>query len=844
MTSLQRRVGAMAAVMVVALVASFLPGQNITSTAGDSRVKAAEAKRLIAVLRSDAPLFDKARACQQLSVIGDKDAVPELVPLLADEKLAAYARCGLESIADPCADAALREAAGRLQGKLLAGVVNSIGVRRDAKAVDLLGRLARDRGTGVADEALTALGRIATPKAVGIVQQALKADAADARLAAADACLTSAERLLVLDQRALAVSLYDVVRQADVPKHVRAAATFGAIIARQSAGLPLLVEQFQSDDSALFAAAIRQSRRMPGGEVTQSLLAALNRLPPARQVLVLGALGDRRDAAVLPVVRKMAASGPSEVRLAAIQALGQLNDAASAPLLLDTIMGNETSLAQTAQTSLMMLHGNGIEEAVAAKLNQGSRQARIALLEIVADRRIASAAGDVLKVADDSNAEFRHAAIRTLGRIIGPEDLPALTGRLLAAKTPDETAVLKESLSVACSRISDRDACVGKLAGCMSGAPPATQCFLLDLIGRVGGPQALKIVSGHAHGGSGEIQDAATRVLGDWKSADAAPELLNLAKTLPEGKLKVRSLRGYIRLARQMDLSPEQRIRMCEEALRMAQRDDERKLALEILVRIPSAKTLALAASYLARPALKEPAAGVAIAIAEKIVRAEPQAVAAAMQQTLQAGVSGEKAVRAKTVLEKISLKRTSVFDGRSFAGWEGDTKNTFRIEDGAIVGGSLKQRVPHNAFLCTTRSYTNFVLWAECKLVGRANGGIQIRSQRVPNHYEVSGFQADMDTGPDGGYWGTLYDESRRNRTIAVPDKTLLRSAVKPGDWNLYEIRCEGPRIRLFLNGVQTVDYTEKDEKIPQSGIIGLQIHGGEPSEAWYRKITIEELP
>ena len=189
-------------------------------------------------------------------------------------------------------------------------------------------------------------------------------------------------------------------------------------------------------------------------------------------------------------------------------------------------------------------------------------------------------------------------------------------------------------------------------------------------------------------------------------------------------------------------------------------------------------------------------------------------------------------------------MKRTAVFDGRSFTGWEGDTKNTFRIEDGAIVGGSLKQRVPHNAFLCTTRSYTDFVLRAECKLVGRANGGIQIRSQRVPNHYEVSGFQADMDTGPDGGYWGTLYDESRRNRTIAVPDRTLLRSAVKPGDWNLYEIRCEGPRIRLFLNGVQTVDYTEKDEKIPQSGIIGLQIHGGEPSEAWYRNITIEELP
>jgi hypothetical protein len=182
------------------------------------------------------------------------------------------------------------------------------------------------------------------------------------------------------------------------------------------------------------------------------------------------------------------------------------------------------------------------------------------------------------------------------------------------------------------------------------------------------------------------------------------------------------------------------------------------------------------------------------------------------------------------------------LFDGKTFAGWEGDTAKTFRIEDGAIVGGTLKKPVPHNEFLCTTKSYTNFILRAECKLIGVANGGIQFRSQRVPNHYEVSGFQADMDTGPDGGFWGSLYDESRRNRALVAPDKALLRTVVKPG-WNHYEIRCEGPRVRLFLNGVQTVDYTERDAKIPQRGIIGLQIHGGGPSEAWYKELRIKEL-
>lgn len=184
------------------------------------------------------------------------------------------------------------------------------------------------------------------------------------------------------------------------------------------------------------------------------------------------------------------------------------------------------------------------------------------------------------------------------------------------------------------------------------------------------------------------------------------------------------------------------------------------------------------------------------------------------------------------------------LFDGRSFRGWEGDTQNSFRLEDGAIVGGNLKQPVPRNEFLCTTRQYANFVLRLECKLVGPGNAGIQIRSQRVPNHHEVSGYQADMSAGADGGYWGCLYDESRRNKMLARPEREVIRKALRPDDWNRYEIRCEGPRVRLSINGVPTVDYTETDDKIPATGVIGLQIHGGPPSEAWYRNLTIEALP
>lgn len=181
-----------------------------------------------------------------------------------------------------------------------------------------------------------------------------------------------------------------------------------------------------------------------------------------------------------------------------------------------------------------------------------------------------------------------------------------------------------------------------------------------------------------------------------------------------------------------------------------------------------------------------------------------------------------------------------ALFDGKSFAGWEGNL-DYFRIQDGAIVAGKLTADIPRNEFLCTQKQYGDFELRLKVKVVGAgANAGIQFRSQRIPNHHEVRGYQADVGQ----NWWGKLYDESRRNRVLAQPaDAEAFAQVLRPDDWNDYVIRCQGPRIQLWVNGFQTVDYTEADPQIPRRGILGLQIHGGPPSEAWYKDITIRVL-
>ena len=193
--------------------------------------------------------------------------------------------------------------------------------------------------------------------------------------------------------------------------------------------------------------------------------------------------------------------------------------------------------------------------------------------------------------------------------------------------------------------------------------------------------------------------------------------------------------------------------------------------------------------------------------------------------------------------LPAIAGNPAPLFDGKTFTGWQGNTTDVWRIEEGALTAGSLTKKQEKNDFLVTVKEYDDFELTLKWKLEGTegfVNGGVQFRSQRIPNHHEVIGYQADL----GAGYDGALYDESRRKKMLAQPDKEVLTKAQKPlGEWNDYRIRAEGPRIQMWLNGVQTVDYTEAEPGIAMTGIIAVQIHGGATSIVQYKDLVIETL-
>lgn len=593
---------------------SLLVGSSLRAQTSLYDAKEAD---LIGVLQSGQPA-EKALACKKLAVVGSDKAVSELARLLSDPQLASWSRIALEAIPGPAADAALRNAQESLEGRLLVGVINSIGVRRDAGAVEALTGRLTDKDVEVASAAAVALGHIGDDAATAALRKSLAGGPAEVRSAVAEGCILCAERLLAADKSSEAAAIYDEVRKADVAKPRKLEATRGAILARKAEGIPLLIEQLQSPDKGYLNIGLSAARELPGSEVDDALAAELTKTAPDRAALLLYALADRNLKKVPAAVLIAAKSGGKPVRIAAIEFVGRLGDASCLDTLIGVATESDAEVAQAAKAALADLPGDKVDAEIVVRLNQADKKSLPVVIELVGKRRIEATAA-LKKALDDSERSVRAAALTALGATISQKDLAVLIAQAVAPKQADQAPVAHQALLAACVRMPDREACAAELAAAMQRAPASTKAKLLEILGAMGGKKSLDTIAAAVKGNNEELQDTGSRLLGEWMTVDAAPVLLDLAKSSASSKYQVRALRGYIRLARQFQVPDRERAEMCQKALDAATRADEQKLVMAVLERYPSVDTLRVAAKAAAIPALKEDAGRVALVIAQKV---------------------------------------------------------------------------------------------------------------------------------------------------------------------------------------------------------------------------------
>ena len=580
---------------------------------------------LIAVLKSDAAKGEKAITCKRLAIYGTDKSVSALAPLLADKELSSWARIALEAIPGPVADAALRDAMGKVQSRLLVGVINSIAVRRDARAVDALVGKSGDANAGVASAAAVALGHIGGEKAARALTQSL-ADAPTAvRSAVAEGCILCAEGFLANNRTADAVKLYDSVRQADVPDQRHLEAIRGAILARGSAGVSLLIEQLRSKDKKRLGIGLRTARELGGRDVTWALAVELARLSPDRRPLLLLALADRNDSAVLPTVLKAAGSSSKDLRITAINILIRLGDVSCIPVLLEAATESDGQLEQAATETLVRLPGKDVDSDLIRRLPKAQGKQRRVLIEVAGQRQIGEALAAVASSLKDADAPIRGAAVGTIG-IIGQEQQAGdLVQLILKTSNSSERGAIKKALLSICGRCGVK--CIPYLRPLTQSNDNELHIMGLRAMAVVGGPDALATVTSAIANAESGVQDEAVRILSTWpnnwpQDSEAGKALQKLAGSAEKMSHQVLGLRGYLQYVRgDKKLGNEQKAAKVKDVQSHIKRPEEKRQAIAVLAEAPSAGSLALLTTLADDPAVAEEAYLAMVRIAGRDIR-------------------------------------------------------------------------------------------------------------------------------------------------------------------------------------------------------------------------------
>ncbi len=203
----------------------------------------------------------------------------------------------------------------------------------------------------------------------------------------------------------------------------------------------------------------------------------------------------------------------------------------------------------------------------------------------------------------------------------------------------------------------------------------------------------------------------------------------------------------------------------------------------------------------------------------------------------------------------------TKIFDG-TLKGWDGDPEY-WRVEDGVIIGETTaKNPLPLNTFLIWRGgALKDFELKVDFRM-NNTNSGIQYRSSAVPEagKWVLRGYQSDMDF--VNRYTGAVYEERGRGllalrgqitriqpggkpRIVgSLGDGNALSGYLKINDWNRIHILARGATITQIYNGqVMTTLIDDDIENRAMEGLLGLQLHRGDPMIVEFRNIYLKQL-
>jgi HEAT repeat protein len=590
---------------------------------------------LLAMLGPRTTFEAKRFACKQLGAIGSEEALPQLANLLQDEKTVGIACLAMTTYAPGKADEVLRNALESVHGNVRVQVINTIGDRRDAKAVKTLRRLLRERDAPAAEAALAALGKIGNPAAWKAINSVQPQNAQATSWA--DAMFRCAESLANSGDEKIARNIYDKLLTGAERPYVRRAALQALLKTDKDQGEARILEILHGSDAVLKPVAITAVRGLHSEGASAKFAAELPRLAPEEQVWMIDSLAARGDDGARAGIQKALEYPDAPVRRAAISALEKTGDASTVAVLAKALPAEpEADLQRIIELALIGLDGGHLTDlAISGELQKSTGETRVHLLTALA-RRIGPGANDILlREAASPDSAVARAAFANLGRTARASNLPDLLSRMCRLTEPNVRAEAEGAAMQALGRVEEtarRSAIVREAL--QQAKTSECRMALLALLPNCPDAAALEALKTAAGDSAAEVRETAVRALADWPDISAWDPLIGIYQNPENEKIRGVVLRGLVRLVGEENAHPDQRLlERYQLLLSNVHGQAETKLILGALSGAANPGALQLVIPLLSDSSVRPEAQAAVKRIAEAIKAEHPQAAAEALQK-------------------------------------------------------------------------------------------------------------------------------------------------------------------------------------------------------------------
>jgi len=680
-------------------------------------------KKFIEYLNSDATLESKQFICEKLGLIGTKASVETLGEMLIKQETSDMARGALERIPDSSVDKLLRETVGKTSGKMQVGIIDTIGRRKDTKAVKMLGKLTVSGDKQSALAAVAALGNIANQQARTILKKKLSNTTGQMQVVAYDSYLKCVEKVAE-GNSSKAFKMYKDIYGSSASSIVRGAALRGMVVTADKDADEIIIKAMKDSDPEIRSMAILLVGQLQREDQLIAIANELANLQPAAQIQFVTALAEAGQTAAAPQVMSLIDAEDRQVSLAAIEAIGKVGDESAVKVLVDIAASDDKEKRRAARKSLYMLRGQKVDGVIVDGIANAKNKTKIELIKAVGQRNIIEGAEILFEIYKDQGAKVQTESIKVLKVIAGPDKIRELINVLILAK--DATAQKEAQKTLAAVALKNPEP-QGRARLVLSALrivrAPEPRSLLVGVLGRIGDDDSLEVLYESLGSSNEKIKYAAVTSLSDWPNSKPAAKLLEAAAKSTDEKTRVLAIRGFVKaIGRNEDGYVDDVVGLFKQAVELADGAAEKKMIISGLSTIESTFALDMAASYLDDDQLKQEAQLASVKIASAVAANNPQLTKEVMNKVIAGTNNSDLKEEAVKILEAIAgfsdyivtweisgpyaIKDTGgqkLFDMElapekdgSSVEWRGlvnkaDAKKPYIIDLGKVVGGNNK---------------------------------------------------------------------------------------------------------------------------------------------------------